>query len=186
MFCIACGANIQADSKFCGKCGNRTEEQAGCASPEFQTLSPTGIVTQNATKKAAVNLTKTQIVSGLVFGAIGVWIAAGGMTAIGKHDAASNSVPEPSTPPSISNAQPTPVATPVRTYYTLSSNAPVCTSFKGAITAAAVMRSGNPMAIDAVLSRQGCETLPQATELDPGASIQDRTGGGRSDRHAEW
>jgi hypothetical protein len=55
--------------------------------------------------------------------------------------------------------------------------APLCTSFNGAITAGAVMRSGNAMAIDAVLSRHGCETSSQPIELDPAASVQELEAG---------
>jgi len=62
--------------------------------------------------------------------------------------------------------------TPVRTYYTVVAGAPLCFDFKGAITAASVMRSNNPMAIDAVLTRQGCQTASQRIEIDPAASIQ--------------
>jgi hypothetical protein len=64
-----------------------------------------------------------------------------------------------------------------RTHRTVAAGAPLCTSFKGAITAAAVMRSGNPMAIDAVLSRQGCETSSQPIKLDPGASVNELQAG---------
>ncbi len=69
------------------------------------------------------------------------------------------------------------VAKQARTYRTVAAGAPLCSSFKGAITAAAVMRSGNPMAIDAVLSRQGCETSSQPIELDPGASVSELQAG---------
>ncbi|HVO45865.1 MAG TPA: hypothetical protein VMT29_05965 [Steroidobacteraceae bacterium] len=64
-----------------------------------------------------------------------------------------------------------------RTSRTVAAGAPLCSSFKGAITAAAVMRSGNSMAVDAVLSRQGCETSSQAIVLDPGASVNELQAG---------
>jgi hypothetical protein len=81
------------------------------------------------------------------------------------------------TPVAASTPAPRPAPKPMRTYYMVASGAPLCTSFKGAITAGAVMRSGNPMAIDAVLTRQGCETSSQHVELDPGSSVQELQAG---------
>lgn len=56
---------------------------------------------------------------------------------------------------------------------TLAAGAPICDSFKGALTAMSVMRSNNPIAIDAVLTRQGCEKNPKRIFLELGSSIED-------------
>jgi hypothetical protein len=113
----------------------------------------------------------SQIAIGLLVGGVGIWFASVGLTS-GQRSAAVTSASGANNAP-----EPAPAPQPVRTYYTLASDAPLCSSFNDAITAAAVMRTGNPMAIDAVLSKHGCETLPNATVLDPGARIQDLQAG---------
>lgn len=66
----------------------------------------------------------------------------------------------------------TPPLAPARSFYVLNAGAPLCSSFQGAITAGAVMRSGNPAVIDAVLAQHGCETSSQRIEIDGAASVQ--------------
>jgi hypothetical protein len=168
MFCMACGTQVHPESKSCDTCSAPVENEPATAGTAE--LTPPGRIGNGATHVAR-SLSIAQIAMGLLIGGVGIWFVSGGMTsrqqsASATTGAGGNGVPQPAPEPQ-----------PVRTYYTLASDAPLCTSFKGAITAAAVMRAGNPVVIDAVLSRQGCETLPNSTILDPDARIQELQAG---------
>ncbi|HUI59310.1 MAG TPA: hypothetical protein VLX90_03770 [Steroidobacteraceae bacterium] len=107
------------------------------------------------------------IVAGLLCGAIGIWIAT-------RSSGQSPSAPDASAPtpvsqvaaPSPATDAPSPAPEPVRSYVSVQRGSPLCGSFKGAITAESVMRSGNPTVIAMVLDRQGCEQAPQSYQFD--------------------
>jgi hypothetical protein len=186
MFCMACGEKITPNAKFCSKCGTSVVADGSAATPAAEPLSSATLSGVAVDKWKLAGISKQQAVAGLFAAGFLVWWLAPSFRLSNQdpsdtmHNSAVSDVkPVQSAPTPVAQPAPAPhpAAEPVRTYYTVASGAPLCSSFKGAITAAAVMRSGNPMAIDAVLSRQGCETSPQHIELDPGASVQELQAG---------
>lgn len=174
MFCMECGSSNEPSAKFCSKCGIQT-----CGTGNVQSAAtitaPASAVSFNPNA-----LSGKHIVGGLIVGVIGIWIAAGGLSSASTHSAPeSAAAPAAAQAPAMAvpSSSPGPAAAPMRTYRTVAGGAPLCNSFNGAITASAVMRSGNPMVIDAVLSRHGCETSPKSIELDPDSSVQDLQAG---------
>lgn len=178
MFCIACGLQLAPDAKFCSKCGTSVSAATNAASAVAGSSFPGAAAAQS--KHAHLSL--PQAAGGVIAAGFVIWwFASHSLSATrtpsdnkSAHADSNVAAAQTAAPPA---AAPPSAPEPVRTYYTVASGAPLCASFKGAVTAAAVMRSGNPMAIDAVLTRQGCDTSPQQVDLDPDASVQELQAG---------
>ena|SRR5487761_479611 len=161
---MACSAEC-GSAKFCANCGAPLQDLVGAAEVKKRPLVGRGV----------------KIFAVIILGGLGLLILAAALDSNSSPSRSGNAVStataetaSPTTP----DPQPAkPAESTPQVYRIVIAGAPLCSSFKGAITAAAVMQSGNPMVIDAVLSRQGCQTSSQQIALDPGDSVQELEAG---------
>jgi len=166
VFCIDCGQALVADARFCTKCGAKIGAEAAAAAAAGAAAG-TAPPTAAAPKGFSQRLSPPMIMGGLALGLVGIWLAARTSSGPQAHPPSADATAQPAVERTAATEQPAASSpAPTRSVYSLSRGSPMCGSFKGAITAIAVMRSGNPTAIAMVLDRQGCEQAPQTYQFD--------------------
>ena len=185
MSCILCNADCESGS-VCPNCQARFGSAAASASvtpapPNSASHAPH--LTQHIMSNQQAFW--TTVISICVFVVFGYYKVNSHSHTSGSASALSASASVSSSAANASNdfaenSSPPP-ATHVYEIHILAAGAPLCYSFNGAITAAAVMRDasmGTPTyVVDDVLSQHGCTTNSQETALNPGASVQYQGGG---------